>query len=214
MKITSLRSKNLRSGVLRWVAILILSWSWFFDVSLPYAELRLLIPMVLVMRELLLRVSYPESIISRQINWQQIEKDKDTWKISLLYNVLLINRIYLFPVILTIYLSYLIILQTWLFAWDFSVVFLALDEQLLLVLTIISGIGMVMQEDKDAIYIEEKKSIWAVYRFMVFAVILGVLWWYIVLQQVLSLWWMWVVIANIAGILIFLVGVLLMSDDM
>jgi hypothetical protein len=111
------------------------------------------------MREVLVHTELPVSMSTRSIRWKKLEKARQEGKISLFYNILFVNRIYLFPVLLTIYLSYLLVLQTGLFGWDYSILFLTLDEQLLLVLTIVSGIGMVIQEEKDTDYIHTQKSV-------------------------------------------------------
>jgi len=205
--------KLLRSILLRIICGGVLWSSWYWDISLPWIEWWLLLPLYLLMREVLCRMDLPGSIPTREVHRELVEQDKRAWTISLVYHMLLINRMYIFPVLLTIYLTYLVIAQTGIFWLDYSILFLALEEQLLLILTIISWIAMVIQEDKDDRYIGMSMSRSGLYMYIVLGMVLGVLWWYIVLQQTLSLWWLGIVIANIAGLLIFFVWLLLVDEE-
>lgn len=134
-------------------------------------------------------------------------------KISIRYYLAIINRIYLFPILLTVYLIYLLIDQTQLRDLHLSVRFLVADEMVLLILTIVSGSGLVYQEEKDKKFETTRMSMEASYGYYILSVILWLLSTYIIYQQVQDLNTIGSVISVIAGVLVFLVGVLLMEDE-
>ncbi len=134
-------------------------------------------------------------------------------KLSTAYFLALINRIYLFPVILTIYLVYLLIQQTQLRDLHLSNRYLLTNEQVLLLLTILSGVFLVYQQEEDKKY--EIKSISRTSKVLYYALSI-VLWWltlYIISSQVKDLGGIGKVISLISWVLVFLVGVLLMEED-
>ncbi len=106
---------------------------------MPGAEWRLLLPLLLLIREYFVYFFDSKNIHidSLQVNWGEVQKDRDNQKLAWRYPIALANRMYIFPVVLTLYLVYLIVQQTGLFGWNYSILFLVLDEQLLLVLTIV-----------------------------------------------------------------------------
>jgi len=134
-------------------------------------------------------------------------------KISIRYYLAIINRIYLFPILLTVYLIYLLIDQTQLRDLHLSVWFLVADETVLLILTILSWVMLVYQEEKDKKFETTRMSMEASFGYYGLSIILWLLSTYIIYQQVQDLDTIWSVISVIAGVLVFLVGVLLMEED-
>jgi len=134
-------------------------------------------------------------------------------KISSRYYLAFVNRIYFFPFILTVYLIYLLIQQTQLRDLHLSVRYLLLDETVLLVITIVSGLWLVYQDDQDTKYKKTTTSLTASYMYYYFSALLGLLSTYIIYLQVSDLWAIGATISVIAGVLVFLVGVLLLEDD-
>jgi len=134
-------------------------------------------------------------------------------KISIRYYLAFVNRIYFFPFILTVYLIYLLIQQTQLRDLHLSVRYLLLDETVLLVITIVSGLWLVYQDDQDTKYKKTTTSLTASYMYYYFSALLGLLSTYIIYLQVSDIWAIGATISVIAGVLVFLVGVLLLEDD-
>ena len=150
---------------------------------------------------------------SKQIDISKIKKDLKTKTVSQASIIALINRRWIFPVILTIYLVYLLIQQTQIRELHLSSIYLIFPEQLLLFFTIVSGLFLVYHDEIDQLYEIETRSLYLAYAYRWLSAILWLLSTYIIYQQVEQLWTIWVVISLIAGILIFLVGVMLMEDD-
>ena len=134
-------------------------------------------------------------------------------KLSTAYFLSLINRIYVFPVVLTAYLVYLLIQQTQLRDFHLSKRYLLVNEQILLLLTILSGVFLVYKQEEDKKY--EIKSISRTSKIGYYLLSIG-LWGltlYIIADQVQDLGGIGEVISLISGVLVFLVGVLLMEEE-
>lgn len=213
MKRLSTKQLIISSVVLWVVAAVILVWSWFRDIALPGIERWLLLPLILCIKDTLLYGYLSEPIVSRMIDWQQVMDDRDKQQNPTWYPSVLANRIYVFPVLLTIYLLYLLIEQTWLWWLQYSIPFLALQSDILLVLMIVSGIALLFGSSYDEQYQKKYKSKKLVRAYIALSVVLSILGGYIVLQQVLTLGVLWIVIANIAWYIIFLVGLVLLDEE-
>ena len=139
-------------------------------------------------------------------NWNLKIKDK-------LYRYLLINRVYVFPVVLVIYLSYLLIKQTHLWNLQDNIFYQIINENLLLVVVIISWIFTVWKEDQDKKYQKIVQSMNSTYVSLALSIVLSLLWTYIIYGQTIALGWISYFISSIAGILIFLIGVMIIEEE-
>lgn len=154
----------------------------------------------------------------------EFTKTKATWfhwwaffddfgKQSIRRSVSVMNRTGIFPVVLTLYLLYLLLDQTQFMNLHLQPVFLALDETLLMILTLISWVGLVAYEDAEKEY-QYKQNTWSqTYQMLWLSTVLSIMTGLILIEQVSELWWIGLIIANIAMLLVFLVGVMLMEEE-
>jgi hypothetical protein len=125
-----------------------------------------------------------------------------------------INKQILFPSLITLYLILLLIGQTTLRNLQISSIYLAIDQNFLLFLVIISGLGTVYEnETLFDHYVSKQSSL--LYHWLYIALVAGLslLGTYIIGAQVNELGIIWSIIATLAGILIFLVGIMLLEED-
>ena len=196
-----------------WVSIWsygVLALMFFFLPEFTQVFLRLLF--FLIVKDI--------SVYAIDLSWWIKIKQTDIAKINTLYTqkkvttayfLSLINRIYFFPCILTIYLVYLLIQQTQLRDLHQTNRYLITNETVLL--TILSGVFLVYKQEEDQKYetfVESRTSKLLYYALSIF---LGGLTLFIISWQVSSLWTIGSVISLISWVLVFLVGVLLMEDD-
>jgi len=131
--------------------------------------------------------------------------------ISNLNLFLILNRNLFFPVILILYMIYLLIWQTHLFWWDKTEIFKIINQNYFLWITIMSGILTVFKDNLDKKYfIEIKKT---PILSIIFTIWLSLLWTYIIFNQVIKLGFLSYPISIISGILIFLVGISILEDN-
>ena len=142
-----------------------------------------------------------------------VDKDIKDHKIHKFYYYLILNRTYIFPALLVVYLLYLLIKQTSLRNLDHSIFFALINETTLLVLVLLSWIGTIVWEDKDKQYQKIIQSKRSTYGTLWLTTLLSLLWWYIIYLQTQSIGAISVPISGISGILIFLIWVLILEDD-
>ena len=180
----------------------------------PNWESRLILATVcLIIKDLTLYIIEFSPVAISRIDLPKLHWLYQDQKISIRYYVIFLNRVYFFPLILTLYLVYLLITQTQLWDLHLSVRYLMVHENFLLFLTILSGVLLVVKEEKDEQFISTKKSLPAAYGYYLLSVWLWLLSTYLIYQQVNDLWNIGSIIAIIAGVLVFLVGVLLMEEE-
>jgi hypothetical protein len=144
---------------------------------------------------------------------KKISYDRNKIKKGWLYYYLLINRVYIFPFFLALYLIYLLIKQTHVYNLNNNIFYLILNENFLLAIVIISGILTIRHEWADKKYQKKSTSLWSTYLHIGLSIILSLLGVYIILWQVVILGWIGYVISGIAGILIFLIWILIIEED-
>ena len=144
---------------------------------------------------------------------KKISYDRNKIKKGWLYYYLLINRVYVFPFFLALYLIYLLIKQTHVYNLNNNIFYLILNENFLLAIVIISGILTIRHEWADKKYQKKSTSLWSTYLHIGLSIILSLLGVYIILWQVVILGWIGYVISGIAGILIFLIWILIIEED-
>jgi len=114
---------------------------------------------------------------------------------------LILNRNLFFPIVLVLYMIYLLAWQTHLFWWDKTEIFKMINQNYLLWITIVSGILTVFKDNLDEKYFVEVK------KTPIFSIILTIwlslLWTYIIFHQVMKLGFLSYPISIISGILIF-----------
>lgn len=146
-------------------------------------------------------------------NLDAIEQDIKENKLHKIYYYLIINRSYIFPILLVVYLIYLLIKQTQIRNLHHTLFFVLLRENLLLILVLISGITTIFKENKDKIYQKEILSKKSSYISLWLSVILSILGWYIIYIQTINIWAISIAISSIAWVLIFLIWVLIIEED-
>jgi len=130
-----------------------------------------------------------------------------------LYRYLLMNRVYVFPAVLVIYLIYLLIKQTHLWNLENNIFYQIINENVLLGIVIVSWILTVWKEDKDKKYQKITQSMSSTYISLALSIFLSLLWTYIIYGQTIALGRISYCISSIAGILIFLIGVMIIEED-
>ena len=129
-----------------------------------------------------------------------------------LHYYLLANRVYIFPLVLVIYLIYLLIKQTHVWNLHNNIFYQIIDENVFLALVIISWILTVFQEEADKKYQHIETSLWSTYKYIALTIVLSLLWTYIIYTQTIQIGWIGYLISGIAGLLIFLIGVMVIED--
>lgn len=140
----------------------------------------------------------------------------ENWKLKIkdrLYRYLLMNRVYIFPMVLVLYLSYLLITQTHLWNLQNNIFYQIINENVLLSIVIISWVLTVWKEDKDKKYQKIIQSMNSTYISIALSIFLSLLGTYIIYGQTIALWWISYFISTIAGILIFLIGVMIVEEE-
>ena len=130
-----------------------------------------------------------------------------------LHRYLLYNRAYIFPVVLVIYLIYLLIKQTHVWNMQNAITYLIINENVLLGIVLVSGILTIWKEDKDKQYQEVKESMRSTYISIWLSIFLSLLGTYIIYGQIIQLGRIAYIISAIAGVLIFLIGVMIVEED-
>lgn len=129
------------------------------------------------------------------------------------HRYLLYNRTYIFPAVLVIYLIYVLIKQTHLWNMQNAIPYLIINESVLLGIVIVSGIFTIWKEDKDKQYQEVKESMRSTYISIGLSIFLSLLGTYIIYGQIIQLGWIAYIMSAIAGVLIFLIGIMIVQDD-
>lgn len=167
----------------------------------------------LVIKDITLYIIQFKPIRMRSFDLSKLHSQYQQKQITIRYYITFLNRVYIFPLILTLYLVYLLISQTHIWDLQLSIRYLMIQENFLLLLTILSWLFLIVKENKDHEYIYDKESIVAAYWYYMVSVTLGLLSTYLIHQQVHDLEVIWTIIAIIAWILVFLVGVILVEDE-
>lgn len=129
------------------------------------------------------------------------------------HRYLLYNRTYIFPTVLVIYLIYILIKQTHVRNMQNTIPYLIINESVLLGIVIVSGIFTIWKEDKDKQYQEVKESMRSTYISIGLSIFLSLLGTYIIYGQIIQLGWIAYIMSAIAGVLIFLIGIMIVEDD-
>jgi hypothetical protein len=127
--------------------------------------------------------------------------------------ILIFNRNIFFPFILVFYMIYLLIWQTHLFWLDKKSLFILINQNYLLWLTIFSWILTVFRENIDDRYFYEKLEWWIFSKNILLTISLSLFGTYIIFNQVVKLGLLSYPISIISGILIFLVWISILEDD-
>jgi hypothetical protein len=169
----------------------------------------ILVLVLLVIKDVLLYMVDCKATSKETYDRDSIKHDKK----NRMYYYVLKNRVYVFPVVLSIYLIYLLIKQTHLWNLHNNIFYEIINENFLLVLVILSGILTIFKEDKDTHYKRVTQSMTQTYTHIWLSIFLSLLGTYILYGQVMQLWWISYIISGIVGILIFLIGILIIEDE-
>ena len=171
--------------------------------------LLILLLVILIIKDVLLYMVEYKATEKKTYDRDKIKHDKK----NRIYYYLLKNRVYVFPAGLSIYLIYLLITQTHLWTLQHNIFYEIINENFLLVLVVISGILTIFKEDKDTKYQIVKQSMTQTYTHIWLSIFLSLLGTYIIYGQAIQLWWISYIISGIAGILIFLIGILIIEEE-
>jgi hypothetical protein len=136
-------------------------------------------------------------------------------KLKRFHAIQLYNQHLVFPFLVTLYIILLLIEQTKLFGIDLWDMYLSINQNFILFLVIVSGIGT-SREVKPNIeekYILEKKSKIYAYGYYALVVWLSLLSLVIIRKQTLELWWVSYAISLLSSLLIALVGIMLTEEE-
>lgn len=183
--------------------------------SLPRIYLWILSPAILIAKDFFVvwQKASLHSLSLHTYDWAKIQDDQQSWKLPSWYSITLIVRKYVFPTFLTIYLLYLLIEKTAVWNLHVSTPFLSLNKSFLLTMTIVSWIVMFFGEKWDKRYTIHRSSITLSRFCFALIAIISVVWWYLILQEVMKLWVVWIIIANIVVLLLFFIWLLLLEED-
>lgn len=157
---------------------------------------------------------YNLSITKTTLLHDHIHEDLIHRKISLRKAIWLYNWYYFFPILITIYLTILLIEQTSLRNLQASDIYLSINQNFILFLVIISGIGTSREDEKiKETYTMTTKSVWLFYLYIILCIFLSGLAIYIIYNQTIELGIIWVIISILSGLLILLVGIMLLEEE-
>ncbi len=127
------------------------------------------------MRDVRAYLIEPHPVLYQRIDRTQVIADRDAEKIPVWYPLVLANRQYIFPVFLTVYLCFLFVKQTQLFDLQYSMPYLAMEEHILLLFTLVSGACLIWKESLDDTYTKDVSNILLFRLYLLLAVVLGVM---------------------------------------
>lgn len=187
-------------GGMRWPAVV------------PPRTWALLVPRVVMHRYLVM--SDPiQPMQMHRIDRKRLDHDRELWTLKRYMQWLIVNHAYIFPTVLTVYLAVLLIDQTYVFDLQVTWRYLLIDQTLLLGIVIGSGVLTVRGEEQRAVYETVVHSRALAYLYVLLAGTLSLLGTWIIMQQVADLGRIWPVIAILAGVLIWMVGMLLREEE-
>lgn len=192
-----------------WIVVLYTVYVWFFNALDEVVVRQRLLPWYLLITAGILTTKFPK-IKPLKFHW--IAFFEDFGEKSLARSFSILNRVGIFPIVLTLYLLYLVLDQTQFMNLHLHPVFLALDEQFLVIVVLISWIWLITYEAAEKEY-QYKWDSWSqMYQMVWLSMVLSLVAGFIIAQQVNELWWIGIIIANTAMVLVFLVGIMLMNE--
>lgn len=150
---------------------------------------------------------------NRKIDIKKLFKNFRRSRIGYIDFTLVFNRNFLFPLVLISYMVYLLIWQTKIFDLYELEYFKLINDNYLLVITIVSWILTIFKESIDEKYFYEELGWWYFSKNIILIIILSLFWTYIIFKQVFILWNLVYPISIISGILIFLVWISILDDE-
>ncbi len=127
--------------------------------------------------------------------------------------IIILNRKYIFPILLVLYIIILLIVQTKIFGLDKLYIVNLINQNVLLAFVAISWIITIFRDEIEKKYELEIKSPIYTGLILILVFVLSILGTYIILTQTLKLWVLAYLISFISWILIFLVGILVLEED-
>ena len=155
----------------------------------------------------------PKALDMTSIDYHKLQQDTLHSKLSRYQSLAIINKQRLFPVLITIYLVLLLIQQTKLRDLQTATWYLSINQAFVLFLVIISGLGTVYEFPSMDHYVTHHQSLPYHRAYIGLTICLSLLGSYLINVQVQQLGIIWFFIATIAGVLIFLVGMMLLEED-
>ena len=206
--------KSIIQSILIYISFWILAYLMYKIWSIEKYKIHLILWLVLIsIKDILIYFFEKKKTLKTSHSFKKVINDFDENNIWFVYIWLFINRNYLFPVILTIYMIFLLIWQTKIFNLNDLEVFKLINSNILLWITIFSWILTIFKEDKDNKYKKEKITYKGIWSNLLLTVGLSILWTYIIYIQTMTLWFLSYPTSMISGILIFLVWISILDDD-
>lgn len=174
-----------------------------------YSSSFVLVLLIIIIKDTL-HYSLPNfSHTHKTFNYKKLVQDFWT-TLSVKHIFFFINRHYIFPFLLILYLVILFLWQTHVFDIQLPKIFL---WNLPLTLTIISWFFTIFHEKLDNQYNIHVKSLPRTQIHIGLSIILSVLWAYTIIIQTENLWNLSLAVSFLSGIIIFLVGISLLEDE-
>jgi len=167
----------------------------------------------IIIKDLLLYFVDKDKKYLKKFDKSKLYKDFKRSRIWFIDFTIISNRNIFFPIILVIYMIYLLTWQIHLFWLDKKWLFLWINQNYLLWITIFSWILTVFKENKDEKYFYEELEWWIFSKNIILTILLSLFGTYIIFNQVVKLGLLSYPISIISGLLIFLVWISILEDD-
>lgn len=131
---------------------------------------------------------------------------------STLDSFLIFNKNLIFPAILIIYLSSLVVKKTQFINLQLNPFFLVLEENFLMIVIIISWFFLGYSDWSNDNYYQIDSSVAHTYRIVIISIILSITSWIILLQQLVDIGQLWLGIVNIFMVLVFLIWLIILKE--
>ena len=171
-----------------------------------------IVPAVVAHRYILLSKT-SKTLSINTLDHHKLREELTQWTLAWRKGLALLNKQYLFPTFITLYLIVLLIQQTQLRDLNLNTRYLALNPNFILFLVIISWLGTIYEDPILDSYITTQESHSYYYWYIALSIALSLLGTYIVHNQVIQLSIIWIIISLLAWILIFLVGMMLLEEE-
>jgi hypothetical protein len=198
----------------RWIAVVIFIIALWGLVLMPTMGTRTLLLGGAVWLFLLPARSELASYQFTQLAYRRLQDDVHEQKISVLAAIALVVKIWLFPLFLVYYLSYLFVAYTQVFQLHFSRFFLLIDEGfLLLVILLLWGVSMLVAEQEKDTYLISRASEPAWWCYYLLGGVVMLLSMRAVREHTAFLWWLAHLITLAVGIIVVLLTCMLLKDE-
>lgn len=188
-------------------------WGLAFWLTSWYEYSILWVLLLIFLKDLLVSLSRDTEKEYQVLDHRKLSQAYKGKEISDMYYLSVINRAYFFPVLLTVYLIYVLIQQTMIRDLHLSIWYMAISENVLLGITVVSGIFLGYKQESDKMYKVAKKHSIYPYMYMWLVVLMSLVSYHIIFQQTTELGKVGMIVAILSWALVATVGVLLLEEE-